>query len=92
MNSYDIIKTLLRTEKSSVQEPGGVYLFLVDKGANKLQIKCAVEEVYKVKVKTVNTVVGPGKLKRVRYQLGKTPDYKKAYVTLVAGQKIDTSV
>lgn len=93
MTSYDIIKSLLRTEKSTAHlEPVGKYLFLVAKSANKIQVKQAVEEIYKVKVKDVNTVVSPGKLKRVRYQLGKTPDYKKAVVTLKEGQKIDTAV
>ena len=49
-NSYDIIKTLLRTEKSTYLEPARKYLFLVDKRANKIQIKKSVEEIYKVKV------------------------------------------
>jgi len=91
MNSYDIIKSILRTEKSTLEEPKGKYLFLVEKQANKLQIKRAVEETYKVKVKDVNTVIMPGKLKRVRHQLGKTPDLKRAYVTLVKGQKIEAA-
>jgi large subunit ribosomal protein L23 len=86
--SYDIIKAILRTEKSTLYEPEGKYLFLVDKTANKIQIKRAVEEVYKVKVKDVNTFISAGKLKRVRYQLGRTPDVKKAVVTLKEGQKI----
>lgn len=91
MISYDIIKSLLRTEKSTLLEPEGKYLFLVDKGANKLQIKRAVEEIYKVKVKNVNTFISQGKLKRVRYQLGRTADSKKALVTLREGQKIITA-
>ncbi len=87
--AYSIIKSLLHTEKSSTfQEPQGKYLFLVDKGANKLQIKKAVEEIYKVNVVGVNTVVCPGKAKRVRHQIGRTPDYKRAQVTLKPGQKI----
>lgn len=91
MNSFDIIRSLLRTEKSTLEEPKGRYLFLVDMRANKIQIKHAVQEVYKVKVKEVNTMVSGGKLKRVRHQLGKTPDTKKAYVTLVEGQKIGSA-
>ena len=78
----------MRTEKSTLYEPQAKYLFLVDKSANKIQIKRAVEEVYKVKVKDVNTFISGGKLKRVRYQLGRTPDLKKAVVTLKEGQKI----
>jgi len=85
----DIIKAILRTEKTtSLYEPERKYLFLVDRSCNKIQIKRAVEEIYKVKVKEVNTFITHGKLKRVRYQLGKTPDTKKAVVTLKEGQKI----
>jgi len=91
MISYDIIKALLRTEKSSLSEAQGKYLFLVVKAANKIQIKRAVEEIYKVKVKDVNTFISPGKLKKVRYQLGKTADTKRAVVTLRQGQKIEVA-
>ena len=90
-SSYQIIKALLRTEKSTMQEPERKYLFLVDKEAKKLEIKMAVQEIYKVKVSKVNTLILPGKLRRVRYQLGKTPDYKRAIVTVVPGQKIEVS-
>lgn len=89
--AQDIIKALLKTEKSTLHEPQNQYLFLVDKAANKIQIQKAVEEIYKVKVKTVNTLISSGKLKKVRYQLGKTPDYKKAIVTLKEGQTITTA-
>jgi len=88
---YEIIKALIRTEKSTTYEPEGKYLFLVDKSANKIQIKRAVEQIYKVKVKDVNTLISAGKLKKVRYQLGRTPDIKKAIVTLKEGQKIETA-
>lgn len=84
------IKSLIRTEKSTLSEPFAKYLFLVDNGANKIQIKKAVEEIYRVKVKTVNTFVSIGKIKKVRYQAGKTPDKKKAIVTLAQGQVIET--
>ena len=87
--SHDIIKAILITEKSTLNEPAGKYLFLVDNRANKIQVRHAVEEIYKVKVKSVNTLVSPGKAKRVRYQLGRTPDSKKAVVTLKEGQKIE---
>lgn len=89
-HAYAVIKALLRTEKSTVYEPQSKYLFLVEKAANKVQIKSAVEEIYKVKVQDVNTAVYPGKLKRVRHKLGKTPDFKRAIVTLKEGQKIQT--
>lgn len=85
----DIIKALIRTEKATTYEPEGKYLFLVNKSANKIQIKQAVEQMYKVKVTAVNTFISQGKLKKVRYQLGRTPDLKKAIVTLKEGQKIE---
>ena len=89
ITGHDIIKTLLRTEKSAVYEPLNKYLFLVANTANKQQIKSAVEMIYKVKVQDVNTLISHGKMRRVRYQLGKTPDTKKALVTLKEGQKIE---
>lgn len=91
MNSHSIIKALVRTEKATLYEPDGKYLFLVKNSANKIQIKRAVEEIYKVKVGEVNTFVSIGKLKRVRHQFGRTPDTKKAIVTLKEGQKIEAA-
>lgn len=88
----DIIKALVHTEKSTLYEPGGKYLFLVNNDANKVDIKRAVEQIYKVKVKNVNTMIMSGKLKRVRHQLGRTPEVKKAVVTLIEGQKISEAV
>lgn len=90
-NPYDIIKTLLRTEKATSLEPLRKYLFLVDKSANKTQIKSAVEDIYKVKVGAVNTKVSVGKLRRVRHQPGYETDKKKALVTLKEGNKIETT-
>ncbi|MBM3250152.1 MAG: 50S ribosomal protein L23 [Candidatus Omnitrophica bacterium] len=89
--SGNVIRALIRTEKSTVTEPQGKYLFLVNLRANKVQIKQAVEQLYKVKVKDVNTFISLGKMKRVRYQAGRTPDLKKAVVTLKPGQKIETA-
>jgi large subunit ribosomal protein L23 len=88
-SNYDIIKALIRTEKSTVYEPLGKYLFLVSKSSNKTEIKKAVETIYKVKVAAVNTSIYLGKMKRVRHQIGKTADFKRAIVTLKKGQKID---
>ena len=85
----DIIKALVRTEKSTIVEPQGKYLFLVANSSNKIEIKHAVERIYKVKVADVNTMIVRGKMKRVRYQVGKTPDFKRAIVTLKQGQKIE---
>lgn len=89
LSPYDIIKTLIHSEKGTRLETDGCYQFLVSKEATKVDIAKAVEKVYKVKVTGVNTVVVRGKMKRVRTQLGKQPDWKKAYVQLQEGQKIE---
>ena len=89
--SYDVVKTLIRTEKGTTLEPDRKYLFEVTRGATKIQIKKAVEEIYSVKVEGVNTMVVSGKKKRVRQQLGRTPDWKKAIVTLKEGSKIEVT-
>ena len=88
-NPFKIIKYVLRTEKGANLEPENKYLFCVDKGANKIQIKDAIEHIYRVKVLRVNTALMSGKPKRVRYKAGKTPDWKKAIVILQKGQKIN---
>jgi large subunit ribosomal protein L23 len=80
---------LLKSEKTTrLQEPLGKYLFLVDRRANKIEIKKAVQDIYKVGVRKVNLLITKGKPKRVRYQYGRTPDLKKAIVTLKKGEKI----
>ena len=88
---YDIIKTLVRTEKGTMQEPDRKYLFQVASKANKIEIKKAIEEIYKVKVQAVNTNMVKAKLKRVRQAQGKTTPWKKAIVTLKEGQKIEVT-
>lgn len=88
-DSHLVLKTLLRTEKGAVQMEQNKYLFQVQKSANKIEVKKAVEDIYKVKVQDVNTQVVPGKSKRVRTQMGMTPEWKKAVVTLKEGHKID---
>ncbi len=89
---YSIIKSLLTTEKStSIYGPQGKYLFLVEKSANKIEVKRAIESIHNVKVKSVNSFISRGKLKRVRQQIGKTPDLKKVIVTLQPGQKIEVA-
>ena len=91
ITSYDIIKTLIRTEKGTFLEPNRQHLFQVMRKANKNDIRKAVEELYKVKVQEVNTIIVPGKRKRVRHQLGYTDDWKKAIVTLKEGEKIEVT-
>ena len=64
------------------------YVFKVAMDASKTDIKAAVEKRFAVKVDSVNTVITRGKIKRVRMVAGKKPNWKKAYITLKAGQKI----
>jgi large subunit ribosomal protein L23 len=88
-NPHDIVKGLLRTEKGSNIMVLNKYLFWVDPSANKIEVRKAVEDIYKVKVSSVNTLNVKGKPRRVRYTLGKTSGWKKAVVTLKQGEKID---
>ncbi|MCX5680059.1 MAG: 50S ribosomal protein L23 [Candidatus Omnitrophica bacterium] len=90
-HAQDIVRGMIRTEKGSIMMAANKYLFWVDKSANKIEIRKAIEDIYKVKVSEVNTVMMRGKSKRVRYAVGKTPDWKKAIVTLKEGQKIDVA-
>lgn len=87
---YSVIKSLLRTEKSStLMAPINKYLFVVNMKANKLDVKNAVEQIYNVKVAGVNTLKSRGKKRRIRYKEGKTSDRKKAIVSLKEGHKIE---
>lgn len=88
---YDIVKTLVRTEKGTALEPQRKYLFQVARGSNKIEIRKAIEEIYAVKVQAVNTTFVHGKLKRVRQEEGKTTSWKKAIVTLREGHKIEVT-
>jgi len=86
---YTIIKSLVLTEKSSAQIAQRQYAFWVDKKANKIEIRNAVEKLYNVKVEKVQTMTVKGKTKRLRWgQEGKTVDWKKAVVTLKKGFEI----
>ncbi len=89
--SYDMIKTLVRTEKGTALEAKRQYLFEVDRNANKIEIRKAIEDIYKVKVQAVNTIIVPSKPKQVRREQGYTSTWKKAVVTLQEGQKIDVT-
>lgn len=90
MTSFDIIKTVRLTEKGTRQgEKYNQYTVVADPRANKLQIKNAVQELFKVKVTRVNTLNVRGKLRRQRTaQAGLTNTWKKAIVTLKDGDKI----
>jgi large subunit ribosomal protein L23 len=83
---HQILKRPLITEKSNLQrEAGQTVTFEVAKDANKIEIKQAVEQAFKVKVKDVRTMVTAGKAKRVGRTVGKRSAVKKAYVTLAEG-------
>ena len=87
MNSYDIIKRPVLTEKSYAGVPAKVYTFEVAKSANKVEIAKAVEVVVGVKVASVNTSIVKGKTKRQGRTVGRTSDWKKATVHLTADSK-----
>ncbi len=88
---YDVIRKPIITEKSTMASENGAIVFEVSIDANKPQIKEAVEGLFGVKVKAVNTTITKGKVKRFRGQLGKRKDVKKAYVTLEEGNTIDVT-
>jgi large subunit ribosomal protein L23 len=89
MHPHDIIRRPIISEKSMQQMSENKYVFIVDKHANKAEIKEAVEQVFKVKVLKVNTIRSAGKPKRMGVHTGHTPEKKKAIVTLAEGEKIE---
>ena len=90
MNSQDVIKTVRVTEKGTTQsDKFNQYTVVADRRANKVQIRQAVQELFKVKVVSVNTVNVMGKMRRKRtINAGQDSDWKKAIVTLKEGDKI----
>ena len=88
-NIYDVLKRPILTEKSNAQkETANKITFEVDRRANKIEIKQAVEKIFKIKVSDVHTMVVRGKAKRLKNLLGKRSDWKKAVVTLKPGEKV----
>jgi len=91
IDPYMVLVKPVITEKAtnlqSTDEPQ--YTFRVRIGANKAQIRKAVEAAFKVHVKSVNTLRVGGKMRRVRIRMGKRPDWKKAYITLQKGERIE---
>ena len=89
--SVQVVKKLLVSEKgTALKEKANQYLFEVDRGANKLEIRDAVEKLFNVKVKSVRTMTRQGKAKRLRTaSYGKTPTWKRAVVALQDGHAID---
>jgi len=88
---YDVIRKPVITEKATMASENGAVVFEVAIDAAKPQIKEAVEALFNVKVKAVNTTITKGKNKRFRGQMGTRKDVKKAYVTLEEGNTIDVS-
>ena len=84
-----IIRPLVTEKGSQIREAQNKYLFSVAPDANKIEIKRAVQEIFNVKVKSVQTAKVRGKVKRLGVFEGRRPDWKKAIVTLEPGQTID---
>lgn len=84
-----VIRGVKQTEKGTRLGKVNQYVLKVAKDANKLQIKQATEELFKVKVERINTLTMPGKWRRLNRQVGRRPDWKKAIVTVAEGQKIE---
>ena len=88
---YDVIRKPIITEKATMASENGAVVFEVAMGSTKPEIKDAVEALFGVKVKAVNTTITKGKVKRFRGQPGRRKDVKKAYVTLEEGNTIDVT-
>jgi large subunit ribosomal protein L23 len=90
MNAHEIIKRPLITEKTNIQkETANQVSFEVDRRANRVQIRKAIEEIFKVHVSGVRTLHVRGKVKQRGRIVGKRRDWKKAVVTLMPGERID---
>jgi large subunit ribosomal protein L23 len=89
MSARDILIRPLITEKATAMMADNKYTFVVPLKANKVEIRQAVEQIFKVKVLDVNTIRVMGKTKRMGRTQGKRPDYKKAIVKLAPGQTIE---
>jgi len=90
MNPYDIVKRPLITEKTSIQkEDYNQMTFEVDRNANRVEIKRAIENIFNVNVATVRTMQVKGKTKRRGQIVGKRRNWKKAIVKLMPGERID---
>jgi large subunit ribosomal protein L23 len=91
LKAYDVILAPVITEKSSMASEFNQVIFKVRRDATKPEIKAAVEQLFKVKVLAVNTIVRKGKTKRFRGIPGRQQDVKKAIVRLAEGDKIDVT-
>ena len=88
---YEIIRGPVITEKATLASEHNQVVFRVALDASKPEIKTAIESLFKVKVKAVNTLRTNGKIKRFRGTIGRRPETKKAVVTLEEGQSIDVT-
>ncbi len=88
---YDIVRRPIVTEKATMASEANAVVFEVAKSASKPEIREAVEALFGVKVKAVNTLLTKGKVKRFKGRLGRRSDTKKAYVTLEDGNAIDVT-
>ena len=91
-NPWEVIRRPLVTEKSMAHQENSVYTFIVDRQANKAEVKHTVEKVFSVKVDRVTTLTVKGKPKRMaKNQVieGRRKDWKKAFVTLKEGHRLD---
>ncbi len=88
---YDVILGPVITEKATAAAEANKVVFNVRKDATKPQIKAAVEKLFDVKVKSVNTLIRKGKVKRFKNTVGRQSDVKKAIVTLAEGHTIDVT-
>ena len=88
---YDVIRKPIITEKATMASEAHAVVFEVAIDANKPEIKEAIESIFGVKVKAVNTTIAKGKTKRFKGMPGKRRDVKKAYVTLEEGNAIDVT-
>ena len=88
-DEYDIVRHPILSEKGTrLSEGENKFVFRVSREANKIEIRRAIEKLYKVRVKDVNTMNLKGKRKRMGVVVGKRPDWKKAIVTLEEGQTL----
>jgi large subunit ribosomal protein L23 len=88
---YDLVRRPVITEKATMASEGGAVVFEVAMDTTKPEIKQAIESLFNVKVKAVNTTITKGKVKKFRGRPGRRRDVKKAYVTLVEGNTIDVT-
>jgi len=90
VNPGDVVQGPIITEKGTlVNEQGNQVVFRVHREANKVEIRQAIETLFKVKVEKVRTSRQLGKMRRIGRHQGRRPDWKKAYITLAEGSRID---